>query len=223
MNPVARVILLAGLVVPGTLVAQLPGIAHRNAGVTRGLQVAAEVGFPNDPSSDGAAFGGTAAFGVGLIGFTASVTTWAADWGLTSTTTREYAVGATGNYRLLGGPLVPLSVTLQAGAGRWTETRVMDDIVADETVTVTSVPVGVGFALTIPSPIVSFKPWLAPRLQWTDRSQLGSTSDFALGGGIDLGFINGTSIRGAYDRVFTDGQDRSVWSVGLAHSLGIGR
>ncbi|MFN2316370.1 MAG: hypothetical protein ABR602_06765, partial [Gemmatimonadales bacterium] len=82
MNPLSRVLVLAGLVVPGTLVAQLPGIAHRNAGVTRGLQLAAEVGFSNAAQIDGAAFGGTAAFGVGLIGFTASVTTWQADWGV---------------------------------------------------------------------------------------------------------------------------------------------
>jgi hypothetical protein len=221
MNQLSRVLVLAGLVVPGTLVAQLPGIAHRNAGVTRGLQLAAEVGFPNAASIDGAAFGGTAAFGVGLIGFTASVTTWQADWGISPDPSREYALGATGNYRLLGGPLVPLAVTLQAGVGRWTESAPLGDIMAEQTTT--SVPVGLGFALTIPSPIVSFKPWLAPRLQWTDRSEFGSTSDFAIGGGIDLGFINGTSIRGAYDRVFTDGQDRSVWSVGLAHSLGVGR
>lgn len=221
MNRRARLLLLAGLVLPGALVAQIPGIAHRNAGVNRGLQLAAEVGFPNAATVDGAAFGATAAFGVGLLGFTATVTTWAADWGLSSSTAREYAVGATGNYRLLGGPLVPLSVTLQAGAGRWTETILMDDIVADETVT--SVPVGLGFALTIASPVVSFKPWLAPRLQWTDRAELGSSSDFALGGGVDLGFINGTSVRGAYDRVFNDGEDRSVWSVGLAHALRVGR
>lgn len=221
MNRLSRVLLLAGLIVPGTLVAQLPGIAHRNAGVTRGLQLAAEVGFPNAAHIDGAAFGGTAAFGVGLIGFTASVTTWQADWGTGSDPAREYAVGATGNYRLLGGPLVPLAVTLQAGVGRWTESAPSGSIMTDQTTT--SVPVGLGFALTIPSPIVSFKPWLAPRVQWTDRSEFGSTSDFAIGGGIDLGFINGTAIRGAYDRVFTDGQDRSVWSVGLAHSLGVGR
>jgi hypothetical protein len=221
MNQLSRMLLLAGLVVPGTLVAQLPGIAHRNAGVARGLQLAGEVGFPNAETVDGAAFGATAAFGVGLIGITATVTTWATDWGLGSGSIREYAVGATGNYRLLGGPLVPLSVTLQAGVGRWTETIVMADIAAEERVT--SVPVGLGFALTIPSPVVSFRPWLAPRLQWTDRSGVGSTTNFALGGGLDLGFINGTSIRGAYDRVFTDGQDRSVWSVGLAHSLGVGR
>ncbi len=221
MSRRSRVLLLAGLVVPGTLVAQLPGIAHRNAGVTRGLQVVAEVGFPNAVQIDGAAFGGTAAFGVGLMGFTASVTTWQADWGNSPERTREYAVGATGNYRLLGGPLVPLAVTLQAGVGRWTESAPSGGIMTDQTTT--SVPVGLGFALTIPSPIVSFKPWLAPRLQWTDRSEFGSTSDFAIGGGIDLGFINGTSLRGAYDRVFTDGQDRSVWSVGVAHSLGVGR
>lgn len=221
MTCLPRVLLLAGLVLPGTLAAQLPGIAHRNAGVSRGLQLAAEVGFPNAAFIDGAAFGGTAAFGVGLLGFTASVTTWQADWGISADPAREYALGATGHFRLLGGPLVPLAVTLQAGVGRWTETILTDDIVSDQATT--SVPVGLGFALTIPSPIVSFKPWLAPRLQWTDRAEFGSTSHFALGGGLDFGFINGTSIRGAYDRVFTDGQDRSVWSVGLAHALGVGR
>lgn len=214
-------LLLVLVIVPGGLGAQLPGVAHRNAGVTRGLQLAVEAGFPNAPAHAGTAFGASAAFGIGLVGITATASTWEQDFGTPAGRIRSSGAGATGNLRLLGGPLVPLSVTLQAGAARWTETYPSGDLLADETIT--AYPVGLGFALVIPSPIVSFKPWLAPRLQWTDREAAGSSMDAALGGGIDLGFINGTSIRGGYDRIFTEGADRTVWSVGLAHSLRVGR
>lgn len=226
MNPIPRrrIPLLIGLALlgaPAAALAQPPGIAHRNAGVARGLQLAIEAGFPDDAVTVGTAFGATAAVGVGVVGLTATVTTWEADYGFGAEPSREFGYGATANLRLFGGPLVPLSITLQAGAARWTETILIDDIVWDETIT--TVPVGLGFALTIPSPILSLKPWLAPRIQWTERSEVGRRSDPALSGGIDLGFINGASLRGAYDRIFTDGGDRTVWSVGIAHSLRMGR
>lgn len=221
MRPRGLVALLTLTLAPGLLDAQLPGVAHRNAGVTRGLQLAVEAGFPNDPVSVGTAFGGSAAFGLGLVGITATATTWEQDFGTVEGRDRSFGVGATGNLRLLGGPLVPLSVTLQAGAALWTERYASGDVIADETIR--AYPIGLGFALVIPSPIVSLKPWLAPRVQVTMLPGDARSTDVGLGGGIDLGFINGTSVRGAYDRVFLEGSDRSVWSVGLAHSLRVGR
>lgn len=221
MRPRGVALLLALVAAPGVLGAQLPGVAHRNAGVTRGLQLAVEAGFPNDQSYVGTAFGGSAAFGIGLVGITATATTWERDFGTVAGRDRSFGVGATGNLRLLGGPLVPLSITLQAGAARWTEPFPSGDVIADETIS--AYPVGLGFALVIPSPIVSLKPWLAPRVQWTVLPGDERSTDVGVGGGIDLGFINGTSIRGAYDRVFIEGADRTVWSVGLAHSLRVGR
>ena len=77
--------------------------------------------------------------------------------------------------------------------------------------------------------MVSLKPWLAPRVQWTRLSGDGGdgggteSADAAISAGIDLGFINGIAVRGMYDRVLNDGIDASVWSVGLGYSLRIGR
>ncbi len=74
----------------------------------------------------------------------------------------KVSVGATGNLRVFGGPLVPLSVTLQGGVGY----AKPDDsfLPGGANIKQWRFPVGVGFALTIPNPALSIKPWLAPRV-----------------------------------------------------------
>lgn len=213
-------LLLSGaLAAPVGLSAQVPGLPLRNAGVSRGLSVAADVGFPNDPSGLGTSYGASAAVGLGLVGVTGTVARLAP-----TGHDAVMAAGMTASMRLIGGPLIPFSATLQAGAGRWSEQSAPGDPVYDLTTTVLTA--GVGVALTIASPVVSLKPWLAPRIQRTRvGDNLGgadvTATDLALSGGVDFGFINGVSVRGMYDKVFADGADHSVWSVGLGYSLRI--
>lgn len=217
---------VAGL--PVTLAAQGTGLPLRNAGIPRGLTVGAEVGFPNAASGQGTVVGGSAAVGFGLLGVSASVARVNLEEMAGSQAEHVLAAGLTGAFRLIGGPLVPFAADLQAGVGRWGAYDYVyagDDILYE--FTRTTFTAGLGLSLTIPSPIVSLKPWLAPRAEHarlTDNygSEAITTTRPALGAGIDLGFINGTSLRGAYDRVFLDGADTSVWSVGLAHTLRIG-
>jgi hypothetical protein len=46
-------------------------------------------------------------------------------------------------------------------------------------------------------------------------------SDFAISGGVDLGFLNGLTIRAMYDRVFRgEGVNPSVLSIGLGLKVG---
>lgn len=210
---------LAGaLVAPAGLLAQVAGLPLRNAGVTRGLTLAADVGFPNDVSGLGTSYGASAGLGLGLVGVSATV----ARIDPVNRAAGVTALGMTANLRLIGGPLVPFFATLQAGIGRGTSVSVEGN---DRVVY--SYPVGLGLGWTIASPIVSLRPWLAPRVQWTSTGPAGTyldtttRSDPAISGGIDLGFINGISVRGMYDRVFADGDDSSVWSVGLGYSLRI--
>ncbi len=215
----AWMFLLAGaLVAPAGLAAQVAGLPLRNAGVPRGLTVAADVGFPNDASGLATSYGASGALGLGLAGITGTV----ARVGVTNQDALT-AVGLNANLRLIGGPLIPFFANLQAGAGRWSMVSEPGSAAFD--VTTTALTSGVGIGLTIASPVVSLKPWLAPRLQH-DRHEdnLGggeavTTTDPAISGGVDLGFINGLTVRAMYDRVLGDGDDRAVWSLGLGYSL----
>jgi hypothetical protein len=186
--------------------AQARGLPFVNSGVRTGSSIVAEVGFGNDASATGTTFGATATTGMGLVGISATVSRGRnldnAVW------SQAVAIGL----RLFGGPLVPFRVTLQAGVGRWGEGVV-------ETV---RTPVSLGLAAVIPNPAFAIRPWLAPRIEYQsttfENSDLSHTG-FGLSGGIELGFLNGMSVRSSYDRLFVDG-DPGVLSVGVGMSLG---
>ncbi len=202
----------------GGLVAQVAGLPVRNAGVGTGIGIAADLGFPNTAAGKGIALGATGAIGLGPLGVTGSVATWNPKGPGSSIT----SVGVTGNLKIFGGPLIPVSVTLQAGAARYKASGA----------STWHVPIGVGLALTIPNPVFSIKPWLAPRLDitrssqgdiLTDRSAGGSSTstDFGISGGVDFGFLSGLAVRVMYDRVGRGRNDTpSVLSLGLGFKVG---
>src|SRR5262245_15686986 len=110
LHRLGRLALLAGAIsVPRIATGQVDGLPVRNAGVGTGIGIAADVGFPNADMGKGTAFGATGFVGLGPLGVTASVSRWnpAGDGdALTS-------VGATLNLKVFGGPLIPLSLTMQ--------------------------------------------------------------------------------------------------------------
>ena len=84
-----------------------------NAGVPRGIGLYGDVGFPNDEAGGGTGYGVTGRAGFGPFGATAILSAYNPD----GPGDRELSVGGTLNYRVFGGPLVPLAVTLQGGIG----------------------------------------------------------------------------------------------------------
>jgi hypothetical protein len=206
----------------GGLVAQVAGLPVRNAGVGTGAGIALDVGFPSASAGKGVAVGATGSLGLGPVGFTAT----AATFNPKGAGKRINSLGATGNLKIIGGPLIPLSVTLQAGAGYHKVT-----VEGGEAPTITKtlhVPVGVGIALTIPNPVFSIKPWVAPRLdvlrtriQSDTPAETSTVTDFGISGGVDLGFLNGLTIRAMYDRVSRgSGSNVSTLSIGLGFKVG---
>lgn len=209
----------------GGLVAQVAGLPVRNAGVGTGIGLAADVGFPNATAGKGVAAGLTGAIGLGPLGVTGSVATWNPKGPGGSIT----SVGATGNLKIIGGPLIPVSVTLQAGAARFTQDA--NTVEGDPFATKQwHFPLGVGIALTIPNPVFSIKPWVAPRLDVTRITQsdggtattdTNTDADFGVSGGVDLGFLNGLTVRAMYDRVSRgSGVNVSTISIGLGFKVG---
>lgn len=223
----------AGIVVTAIFItlpaaAQVPGLPVYNQGVPRGIGIYGDVGFPNDDAGGGTAYSVTGRAGFGFAGVTAILSTYNPD----GPAGGKLSAGATGNLRLFGGPLVPLSVTLQGGVGY----AKPDDsfLPGASDIKQWRFPVGLGFALTIPNPALSIKPWLAPRLDIVHTSRNDPTvllassvpttelapgdsdtqTNFGLSGGIELNLLNGFGLHAAYDRVFSDGSHPSVFAVG---------
>lgn len=211
----AAALLLALAAAPAA--AQVRGIPVYNSGVPRGIGLYGDVGFPNNEAGGGTGYGLTGKAGFGVFGATAMIATYKPDGGES-----DVSVGGTLDYRVFGGPLVPLAVTLQGGVGYVTVDGVNDLGPPPPDLTLWHFPIGVGFALTIPNPALAIRPWLAPRVDIV-RTSAGGTDDtdtnFGLSGGLELNLLNGLGLHAAYDAVFADGGTPGVFGVGAHYSF----
>jgi len=211
----AVLLAVAGTALPAA--AQVRGIPVYNSGVPRGLGLYGDVGFANDEAGGGTGYGLTGKAGFGPLGVAAQVSTSKPDGG-----DSDISVGGSLNYRVFGGPLVPLAVTLQAGAG-YVKAGGSDLVFPPSDVTFWHFPVGVGFTLTIPNPVLAIRPWLAPRLDIVRTSPDGGESDtdtnFGLSGGIEANFLNGFGLHAAYDAVFADGARPGIFGLGAHYTF----
>ncbi len=203
-----------------TLAAQGIGLPVYNPGIPTGLGLYPDIGFPNDAAGGGTSFGATGRLGVGPFGVTASVAYhdvgelfFNPDGGSVTLGGESFtSVGASLNYKVFGGPLVPLTVTLQGGAG----------YAKQDDVSFYRFPVGLGLALTIPNPALAIKPWLAPRLHVSrSSSSLGSDTEtnFGISGGVELNLLSGLGLHASYDRLFADVEDPSIFAAGLHYTF----
>ena len=213
------VLAAVGLVLAGVFtsdaMAQVRGIPVYNSGIPSGIGVYGDMGLPDTEAGKGQAYALSGRAGFGAFGATAILSTFNPDGPADS----ELSVGATLNYKVFGGPLIPLSITLQGGIGY---SKPEAGFLPDEEVDELRFPVGVGMALTIPNPALSIKPWIAPRLDIVkvSGSSLSETeNNFALGGGVELNLLNGFGLQAAYDRVFLDGSDPSVFGFGAHYTF----
>lgn len=207
---VAAAVALAAFAGVGTAGAQLPGIPVYNSPVSSGFTIAADVGFPNDATGLGTSYAITGAFGTGLFGFTGSI----GGTKIEAINTTRVTVGGTANWKIFGGPLVPLAINLQAGVAYWEGALDSKNL---------RVPIGVSAMLTIPNPGMAIKPWIAPRVDYS-RARVGGVTisdhtEFAISLGLDLAFLNGLGVRAAYDWMRVDGTTLSTIGVGLNYAL----
>lgn len=197
--------LLGGALVQAPVAAQSLGLPVVNNGVPTGLNLAVDAGFSNADAGKATTLGASASLGIGFLGVTGTISHWNPKAG-----DAVWAPGVSGSLRLLGGPLIPLRVMAQAGVSHW-------EIAGNK---YTHVPVGIGFAATIPSPGFAIKPWIAPRIDVV-RSSAGAGTDnntdtrFGISGGIELALLNGLSIRAAYDRVSAKIGKPSIFALGV--------
>jgi len=211
----ARVLLLTGLfglAAAAALPAQVTGLPVKNSGISSGITIGGEVGFPDADYGKGTAFGARAALGLGPLGISAVASHWDPKGAVGSQT----GVGGYLNLKVFGGPLVPFSVTLQGGA----------EYVNNDGRKLLHAPVGLGIALRIPNPALAIKPWIAPRLDVLRVSGSGISSNtetnFGISGGVDLSLLGGLGFGVAYDRTWFDKSvNPSVFSAGVNYSIKI--
>ncbi len=215
-HTVRAVIVLALAMGASAAEAQTPGLPVYNLGVPRGIALYGDVGFPNAAAGKGKAYGATVRAGFGRIGATATLSALNPDGPAGS----DVSVGGTLNYKLLGGPLVPLSVTLQGGVSY---AKPGDGFLPGQDITAYRFPIGIGFALVIPNPVLSIHPWLAPRVDIAYQKAGGSSAtetNFGLSGGLEFNLLNGFGLQAAYDRVFAkDAADPGTFGVGAHYAF----
>lgn len=201
--------------IAGAAEAQVEGLPVYNGGIGTGLVLSADAGIPNSDLGKGLALGLSGRLGLGPLGFSATVARHDPKGPADAIT----SVGATANYKVFGGPLVPFSVTLQGGAGYWT---IADATPSGDDIKMWHFPVGLGLAMSIPNPAFAIRPWIAPRLD-VRHASVGDASDtetdFGVSVGIDLNTISGFGLHAAYDRVFGDPADPAVIALGVHYSL----
>jgi outer membrane protein with beta-barrel domain len=196
--------------------AQVHGIPVYNNGIPSGIAIYGDVGFPNQEAGKGTAFAASGRAGFGPFGATAMLSTFNPD----GAGDNDVSVGATINYKIFGGPLIPLSITLQSGIGY----SKPDSGILPGDENELRFPVGLGFALVIPNPALAIHPWIAPRVDIVRLSGGGlsnTETNFGLGGGVELNLLNGFGVHAAYDRVFLDGGDPSVFGLGAHYAFRI--
>jgi hypothetical protein len=199
MRSIATLALLV-TVAAAPLAAQVRGLPVVNNGVPTGIGLAVDAGFANANAGKATTLGASAAIGLGFVGIGGAVArtdpeTGEAGW--------SQAVSASLN--ILGGPLVPIRVTMMGGMGRWESGGF----------TVTRIPVSLGLSATIPVPALAIKPWIAPRYERYSFESAPGENRWAIAGGIELAMINGLSLRASYDRTFVFGNDPGIFSVGI--------
>jgi hypothetical protein len=196
--------------------AQVRGIPVYNNGIPSGIGIYGDVGFPDEEAGKGTAYAVSGRAGFGAFGATAMLSTFDPD----GAGENDVSVGATLNYKVFGAPLTPLSVTLQAGIGYSKPDVGLLPGEEDEL----RFPIGLGFALMIPNPALAIQPWIAPRVDVV-RLSGGGVSDtetnLGLGGGVELNLLNGFGVHAAYDRVFIDGGDPSIFGLGAHYAFRI--
>ena len=201
--------------VSATASAQVPGLPVHASGVPSGLVLGGHAAFLNDAAGRGRTYGVTAGVGMGLFGGSAQLALSDPEGDADGTV----SVGANAAFRVLGGPLLPVSASLLAGVGY----AKPESGILPEDASVLHVPLAVGVALTVPSPAFTLRPWIAPRLDIVRVSAEGSDAetqtDFGVSAGVEVNTISGLGLHVAYDWVAREGDKPGIFDVGIHYAI----
>lgn len=199
---------LTGMSLVSRLSAQATGVPVRNAGVGQGISIGADFGAGRikRDGADDVSRAAAATFGAGLGPLAALATLSRTTIDPATGPNRTHTtVGVVADVVVIGGPLVPFRVSWQGGYWRQLNGQVRPWRAA----------LGAGLSLTIPTVLVSIKPWLGPRLEYRgDQPSRGSRLRPALAAGVDVGLLSGLGFRVGYD-------NRLGWDTATERAAGV--
>lgn len=188
-----------------TATSQVLGLPVINNGSVPAFGISAQYAQTNRYGGDFTTLGAELGVGMGIIGVKGVVSkTTLADEDVIS-------YGGAAAVMLLGGPFIPFRVALQGGYGEW----------SSDGARYRRIPLSLGMAAAIPVPAFTLKPWVAPRVELI-RSEISPDHEddyrWGISGGIDLIFLNGITLRAAYDRTLIKGSRPGVLGLGVTLS-----
>ncbi len=178
------------------------------------------LGVDNNPSFVGARVG----LGLPIVSFEVGVGSFNTD---ETGADKEITFAGKAAVQVFGGPLVPVSVSLQAGVGITKFGDLNTDLFE---LTSTTIPIGVGIGVNVPTPGASIEPWIAPRIQ-VSRAKLtlaglGSATEtntnVGISAGLNVGFASGLGLHLALDYLNVTGvgaEDPITFGIGLHYTF----
>lgn len=207
-TPLAPVALLAAVLLaalPAAAPAQLRGQPLAPVAMPGGVSVGAEIGLPDDDIGRGTTWDGMAAWRTARAGLIATV-------GSVDVERRSAAAALRAEVTLLRAREHPFEVVAFAGAGA-------DEALGDAGVA-WRIPVGASLAFRLPTPFLTLRAVLAPRVQFRAGADPGT--DPALAGGLEATLWRHVRLRVATDVAFRDGPDEQVLGVGVTYTFTAG-
>jgi hypothetical protein len=167
-----------------------------------GVTISGDLAFPNSDYGKGTAFGARGSVGLANITLTAGIASWKPKGAPDSYT----SVGGQAAFRVIGGSLIPVSLSLQLNAAHVGAANLDSGL--------TRFGVGGAVSVNVPTPGLSIEPWLAVTNRWYKYSGLSTTSNigWTLGANVGLGMLG---LHLAYDSEdFGSGIKRETFGIG---------
>jgi hypothetical protein len=145
-----------------------------------GITISGDLGLPNSDLGKGTAFGARGSIGLANINLMAAIASWKPKGAADSYT----SVGGQAAFRVIGGSLIPLSISLQAGAARVSA--------ANGDSALTRIGLGGAVSVNVPTPGLSIEPFLAVSNRWYKYSGVSGTQSnvgWTLGANVGLGML----------------------------------
>ena len=186
--------------------AQVSGLPVVTSAATRGWSAGAALGLPNATAGGGHVVAAEAGYVRPRWGVAGTL-----GWRDPASSDAQLAVAALGWISLTTPETTPFRFRLFVGAGRSEHDNDSE----------WRVPAGAELKFAIITPLVSFAPFVAPRIQYVDGVGAAATHA-AFAAGLDLELLSGIGARIGYDQALLEGEDESSFSFGLFYSFSPG-
>jgi hypothetical protein len=173
-----------------------------------GVTISGDLAMPNADLGKGTAFGARATLGLANISLTAGL----ASWKPKDLSDSYTSIGGQAAFRVIGGSLIPLALSLQVGAAHVGA--------ANGDSALTRLGLGAAVSVNVPTPGLSIEPYLAVNNRWYKFSGVSGTESnigWTLGANVGFGMLG---LHVAYDSEnFGGGTTGGIIGIGAHFSL----